>query len=375
MHIAINGRFFSQPITGVQRYARELVAAMDNEIANWANCTAELLVPKAAAGIPVFNNIAVRRVGRLKGHAWEQLELPIHQRGDVLFCPSNTAPVASVMNGKAIVTVHDLSYLYHPEAYSRAFRYFYNLLMPVILSRAEMITVSTAEFTKITHYYPHAAARLSVIPNGGVPSSMTLSSTSPGPESLQPYVLYVGSFTRRKNFHAVVQTARRLLENHPYMNFVFVGSSPKIFTQGDDMAFEPHPRMIFTGQINDFETLAPYYRSAQAILFPSFYESSGLPPVEAMANGCPVIASNIPALIERCGDAAVYCDPHDADSIYDATLRVITDPELRASLVQKGLERSKLFTWETCAQTTLQCISRSKALGAAQTADAMRRFA
>jgi glycosyltransferase involved in cell wall biosynthesis len=88
------------------------------------------------------------------------------------------------------------------------------------------------------------------------------------------------------------------------------------------------------------------------------YESSGLPPLEAMAFGCPVIVSDIPALRERCGDAAVYCDPSDIDSISGAVLRVMQDEELRSRLGRIGQKRAAEFTWNACAHETLTVISQ-----------------
>jgi glycosyltransferase involved in cell wall biosynthesis len=140
-----------------------------------------------------------------------------------------------------------------------------------------------------------------------------------------------------------------------------VGGTPEVFRQVEQDA-QPHPRMIFAGQINDPEALLPYYRSAEALLFPSFYESSGLPPVEAMACGCPVVASEIPALVERCGSAALYCNPKDNEEIHRQVVRLLDDPVLRRFLVAEGLQRCQDFTWESCATQTMERIIEAASL-------------
>jgi glycosyltransferase involved in cell wall biosynthesis len=360
MRLVINGRFLAQPVTGVQRYAREVVAALDQHLDRWPGWSVEMLVPPGIQ-IPSYKRIAVRCVGRLHGHAWEQLELPRHHRGDVLFCPANTAPIATLLSHRAtVVTVHDLSYRYFPDAYTRAFRLLYNTVIPVVMRRAAgIITVSHAERAQILRYYPAAAERLAVVPNGGAPAITGTASTEL--EALRPYLLYVGSFSRRKNFDGVLVTAGRLLEERPELRMVFVGGTPEVFRQVEQDA-QPHPRMIFAGQINDPEALLPYYRSAEALLFPSFYESSGLPPVEAMACGCPVVASEIPALVERCGSAALYCNPKDNEEIHRQVVRLLDDPVLRRFLVAEGLQRCQDFTWESCATQTMERIIEAASL-------------
>jgi glycosyltransferase involved in cell wall biosynthesis len=90
------------------------------------------------------------------------------------------------------------------------------------------------------------------------------------------------------------------------------------------------------------------------LVFPSFYEASSLPPIEAMACGCPVVASSIPSLRERCGDAAIYCDPAAPLEIADAVYRIIVDEELKEDLREKGLERAALYDWKNCAKETFQ---------------------
>ncbi len=364
MHIVINGRFLGQPTTGVQRYAREVVEAFDKNVTAWPDMTFELLVPRDVVDLPAYENIAVRRVGRLGGHPWEQLELPLHAKGDVLFCPGNTAPVLSLLKKPAIVvTVHDLSYKYFPAAYSRAFRLAYAVLMPLVLRLAtRLITVSHAEATQMLRYYPGIADRLHVVPNGGLPSRGLAAPAAAKPG--RPYALYVGSFSKRKNFDVVMDVASRLVAERPDLDFVFVGDRSKIFEADRQIESPLAARLKFTGQVDDLETLVGYYRNASVFVFPSLYESSGLPPIEAMACNCPVVVSDIPAHRERCGTAAVFCDPRDPNDIYAAVRRVVDDPRTGDSLRSAGLERAREFTWENCAFKTVAVMRSLGKVGA-----------
>lgn len=172
--IFINARFLTQHVTGVQRYAHELVTALDRLIAGQAPVMNGLrLIMLAPPGPlkfrPELEHIALRQVGRFSGHAWEQLSLPFFCRDGLLFCPGNTAPLHTLVRGRVVVTVHSLSVRYFPKAYSPAFRAVYHILTSAIMRRAKLVvTVSRAERQSILQVYPHIQDRLKVIQNGGL---------------------------------------------------------------------------------------------------------------------------------------------------------------------------------------------------------------
>ncbi|WP_288413722.1 glycosyltransferase family 1 protein [uncultured Sphingomonas sp.] len=354
--IIINGRFLTHPITGVQRYARELLSAFDALLDIRPELRVRLLTPPIDAKlVPALRNIRHEIVGRRQGHAWEQLDLPRHVGSAALFCPGNTAPVASLLGrARVVVTVHDLSYRYFPEAYSRGFKLLYNRLIPLILRRADrVITVSQSERRAILGHYPFADERLIAIQNGGLPTGITEQTPLPAAE---PTVLYVGSLSKRKNFPGMLTAAVRLARTRG-TRFVFIGSVPQGLTETlsiipDDV--RDHIR--FAGQVNDWDKLLAAYRSAHCFLFPSFYEASPLPPIEAMGCGCPVIAGDIASLRERCGDAAHYCDPADVDSVVTAVEAVLDDAAHAAALRIAGYAQAERYSWHNCAQTTLEAI-------------------
>ena len=199
-----------------------------------------VVCPRLDIPPPRWRNIELRQVGRLRGHGWEQLELPRHAKGGVLFCPANTAPVISLLSSqRVVVTVHDLSYKYFPQAYRPAFRLWYSFIVPLVLHRAySIITVSEFERAAIILHYPRSAARLHAIANGGLPAGLSVegSATTARQDSC---ILYVGSFSERKNFSGLLEAASRLARKRNF-NFVFVGGGSKSlasasFTVADDV--------------------------------------------------------------------------------------------------------------------------------------------
>jgi glycosyltransferase involved in cell wall biosynthesis len=358
VRLAIDGRFLTQPLSGVQRYAREVCAELEASLvrgdAHVADLDVTLLVPRGAEA-PAYQHLGVRPVGRLSGHAWEQLELPRAAREhDVLFCPGNVAPLLTLRGRTPVVTtVHDLAFRYHPDTVSPAFRRAYEVLVPQVMRRAErVITVSEAERSRMLEHFPATGDRLVAVANGSrlpEPLAADEAAVEPRPPS-GPFVLYVGALNHRKNVDGVLATVRRLLAQRPGLRAVFIGAGAAAYSAVE--VGDANDRMVFAGAVDD-ASLDAHYRAAELVLFPSFHEASGLPPVEAMARGCPVVVSDIPALRERCGDAAAYCDPYDVDSILAAAESVLDDRAGRDDLVRRGRERAALFSWERTTRETL----------------------
>lgn len=367
MRIAINGRFLGQRITGVQRVCREFTHAFDRLLAagELPGVSARIIVPAAdAIEDPGYEAIEVVRTGHRRGYAWEQIELAKAAGPDLLLSLANLAPVSRLV-GKArpnVVMVHDLSYAYFPSAYSLPFRIAYTFVMHFVMRRADIvITVSESERAAILAHFPNISGlgeRIMVAPNGVSPPL----AAPPGPPAeREKFGLYVGSLSKRKNIEGVIETAIRLAREQG-LRFVFVGGAGSAFaTAHFDIPTDVAGRLEFVGQVDDGAVLADYYRRAAVLLFPSHYESSGLPPTEAMSYGCPVVVSRIPSLVERCGEAAEYCDPDDIGSIVAAVLRVVTDPARAAALSKAGLTRAAMFSWEAPVRTLVAAAERINA--------------
>lgn len=366
--IFINARFLTQSITGVQRYAHELVKALDYLIENGKIDASlyefELIAPRRGVQHELkLKNIPLRKVGLLSGHAWEQLELPFYSRRGLLFCPGNTAPVISLFSSQpTIVTIHSLSFLLFQEAYSTSFKMFYKMIVPLALRKGDaVITVSQSEKDAIIARYGPLQHRLHGIQNGGLGKEFLNNlqvQAAVDPAVKMPYVLYVGSLSKGKNLRGALN-AVALVNRHHDVSLAVIGAGGRAFNKDElSLPEEIREKTVFKGQVDNTRELISLYKSALCLVFPSFYEASPLPPVEAMACGCPVVASGIPALRERCGEAALYADPNDPVDIADKILQILNNPILKEGLRQKGLNHYENYSWGKCAAETFTVIEK-----------------
>lgn len=355
--VVINGRFLSQAVTGVQRYAREVTRALDDMAADndpivrgWEF---ELAVPPDARIDLALRHIRVRVAGSLlRGQAWEQLALPFAAGADTLLNFASTGPLAV---RRQLVVIHDASMWAVPAAFTPVFRGWYRLLLPA-LGRSSRWIGTVSEFSRgelIKHVGVPAEKIIVTLAGAGhasaVPADHAALSRFGLPEA--PFVLAVSSDAPHKQF-AVVEAA---LE-HPscaHLGFVIVGGDG-----GRTLAAGPRRpggRARRVGRVTDGELRALYER-ALCLAFPSMYEGFGLPPVEAMAVGCPVVVSTAGALPEVCGDAALYCAPSDSTGLAAQIASLAADPGMRRDLVKRGLRRARLFTWRHTAQAIVRAL-------------------
>jgi glycosyltransferase involved in cell wall biosynthesis len=354
LQVFLNGRFASQALTGVQRYAEEMVRALDCELGRVARAPTAftLLVPRTAQQLHVFKRIAVRQVGRLRGHAWEQLELPWYARGGLLVSLANTGPLRK---GTQIITMHDASAFAVPDTYSLPFRLWYQFLLPA-LGRAATRVVTDSEFSRseLRRYAGVPDQKLRVIPLSGEhilrahPDRGILTRLQLRPRS---YVLTVGSQSPHKNIQVVLDAMEHLGERR-FDIVVAGGRNPKIFGSNRVTAGrEVKP----AGYVSDGE-LRALYENAGCFVYPSLYEGFGLPPLEAMMCGCPVIVSRRASLPEVCGDAAVYCDPESPTDVAESIERVMLDSDLQDKLRTLSRYRAQQFSWDASARALLGLI-------------------
>ena len=362
--IVINGRFLMQPVTGVQRVARELTRALDRLVAEEDLPVALRIV--CEAGAPV-DDLGLRvttvehAASRWGGHAWEQLVLPGRVRGGHLLCLGNTAPFASLHNRGGprqgvTVMIHDLSYRQFPGAYRLHYRLGHRVMLPSLLRRAQTIlTVSEREKAMLAALRPEARSRIRVAQNGGWSSgAQPVDTPAAGGDAPEPgYMLFVGSLSRRKNIHGVIAVAVRLARENGLRTLIVGGGSDILAPIAGEIPADVAHLVRFTGPVTELDALGQLYRDAGCLLFPSFYEASPLPPVEAMHFGCPVVVSAIPAMTERCGTAAVYCDPHDVDDMVAAVRRVLAEP---APLAARGRLHAAHWTWRDQAARVLEAV-------------------
>ncbi|MBI4083842.1 MAG: glycosyltransferase family 4 protein [Candidatus Lambdaproteobacteria bacterium] len=359
--IVINGRFLTQPVTGVQRYARELLLALERLIEAEGLLPAErfrirIAVPAAWRGDSPFARLPLARGGAGRGHLWEQLALPAIARGALLVGLGNTGPL---LGGRQIVTIHDAGVFACPDSYSWRFRAWYRLLYRRVGARADaVITPSAFSRDELVRRVGIAPDRITIVPNGVdhlrrvVPDERAVSAHG---LSAGSYVLCIGNRAPHKNVGVLV---RAMAQVRTGLRLVIAGGRfDRVF--GADRLALPSDA-LHLGYVSD-NTLKALYARAACFVFPSRYEGFGLPPLEAMAAGCPVIASDAAALPEVCGDAALYFDPDRPEALAAQIERVAGDAALQADLRRRGALRSAGFTWERSARGLAALLIRASA--------------
>jgi len=259
--------------------------------------------------------------------------------------------------------MHDLIPLDRPEWFSPRFAAWYKWLLPRLAKQVRHI-IAVSEFTKhrVVELLAVPHEKVTVIPNG------VDERFSPRPEeeilcmrqslgiTCPAYLLYVGNLEPRKNLQRLLQAwAIAQSSLPPEIELVVAGA------KGSSLVFEEcslgalPARVQFTGYVAD-EQLPALYAGSLALVYPSLYEGFGLPPLEAMACGTPVVTSANTSLPEVVGDAAILVDAEDAESIADAIIRIASGDSLRGELRRRGLQRAKEFTWERTAEQTLRLL-------------------
>jgi glycosyltransferase involved in cell wall biosynthesis len=356
--VYINGRYRTQSLTGVQRFAVETVAAMER-IWPETKQRPSVLTPKYMRSrletARNLNGFPVRQTGPLQSHAWEQAILPWASRDGLLVNLGNLGPIAA---RRQVVVIHDAAVFSRPEGYTRSFRFSYRLIQRLLTyTRAQIVTVSSFSRQELVRHLRIPESSIDVIYEGA--EHIHASPASPQVltrNQLEPnrYVLVVGSLARNKNLGVLGDASRMLAERA--IPLVVTGTfDARIFCDSP----LPLPQSAqYIGRVTDAE-LRALYEGACALLFPSSYEGFGLPVVEAMLCGCPVIAAESASLPEICGNAASLCNPMSASSFTAALIGLLDNSDLRESLRARGLKQVKAFTWENTARGLIDIIHRN----------------
>ncbi|WP_323073561.1 glycosyltransferase family 4 protein [Mycetohabitans endofungorum] len=354
--IAINGKFTSQRLTGVQRVARELTAALSQQCGTPA-ASPLLLVPRDHIDSELPAATPRRVVPHLRGILWEQLALPFAAGSRTLLSLCNIGPL---FKRRQVLMIHDAAVFDLPQGYSTKFRLWYRFAFTLLKRNVQhILTVSSFSKERIAARLGVPPERISVIPPGvdhfdrlesdyAVLQRLNL--------SFDRFVLIVGSLAPGKNLARTLKAIALLERKHPELTFVIVGGqNVKVFGSSLPRVASAAKHIVWAGYVSDGE-LKALYENAACFVFPSLYEGFGLPPLEAMYCGCPVIVSREASLPEVCGDAALYCDAHDVADIAAKIVELMGDVEQRRAMREKGRAHAQQYRWDTSAGRLLRVL-------------------
>ena len=286
------------------------------------------------------------------------------RRLDVVHDPTGALPL--LLTGAArVVTIHDAIPYVYPQTSTRLDWLIYHVWLPLALRRVDAVITDSEQSRKdIITYLPVSPERVVPVSLAADRRFRPMETSEVEPilrtyDVQSPYILYVGALESRKNLPRLLEAYALLRQWSPQWRLVIVGArkwkfSP-IFDAVQRLGLETH--VTFTGYVED-EHLPALYAGADLFAFPSLYEGFGLPVLEAMACGTPVVTSNASSLPEVAGDAAILVDPHDVEQIVNAMRLVLTQPALAAALRAKGLARAAQFSWERTARETIAVYER-----------------
>jgi Glycosyltransferase len=319
--MVVNGRFLARHVTGVERYGHEILRCFGSD----------------------YRVESTRRQGGM-GHAWEQLVLPTRlNRNSILWSPANTGPL---MIRNQALTIHDLSPLEHPEWYRGSFAGWYRLFLPILASHVRKV-FAPSEYVKQKVMARFGVKDVTVTPNGVDHSLFCPDAKQSKFHLADRYILFVGSLEPRKNLDHLLRAWNEIKIDFKGTWLVIVGVNGNVFRS---VNFSQEMEQVrFLGYVED-ETLAGLYAKATLLVLPSQDEGFGLPALEAMASGTPVIVSDGGALPEVVGQAGLIFCLSNSVGLKNALKECLSNTRLRSELKEKGLARAQNFSWARSAE-------------------------
>lgn len=350
-HIFINGRFLFSPQTGVERFAYEICKALTTIGVNFT-----IICPKNGYFDETYNTgvFHIIRFGIGRSHIWEQLVLPLYFINKTNYIVLSFTGLGSILIPNKIMTIHDLSFLENPKWFSKAYYYYYKIMTPLAAKTSKgIITVSNFSKSEIQKFYKFIPAESITVIYNAVKDDFLTSNIQQNKEHKQPYFLAVSSMDPRKNFTRLIHT----FESMKDYKLLIVGGKNRVYGSIDNDTINKN--IEFLGRISD-KKLINLYINAEAFIYPSLYEGFGIPPLEAMSIGCPVLASDIPVLHEVCNDAAIYFNPLDEKNI-QSTIQLFSNKTKQEKIkyIEKGYHNIKRFSWIDSAKKIKNMINKN----------------
>ena len=336
MTIIINTRTLKHNLTGTQRYLKEIL----NRIGDNAN----------------YVEPPNRFAQGIKGHLWEQIILPTKIKNNILWSPGNTGPIATK---RQVISIMDFTTIDHPEWFSKSFSSLYQFILPRLVKNT-LHTIAISEYTK------ERIIKLTGVGEDKVTVTLLAADKRFIPSTIDKiqylkdslgisknYILSVGSLEPRKNLKRLFDAWKNWQNRPDDLELVVAGGQGKVFS---NIGFDEVPNGIkLLGRVDDTD-LPVLYSGAIFFIYPSLYEGFGLPPLEAMSCGTPVISSNTTSIPEVVGDAGLLINPCSTGEILDAMKEMYKNESLRIRYNKEGIERAKLFSWENTAKETVNIL-------------------
>jgi glycosyltransferase involved in cell wall biosynthesis len=360
MRIGIDARLVYYRQAGIGQYIlrlAEALAEMDQE-------NEFILLQSRKHKQAIINHLNFKRASLWtpSHHRFEQWTLPleISLRGlDVLHSPDFIPPFRR--NCKSVITVHDLAFLFYPNLLTQESAHYYGQIDQAVRNTDHIIAVSKSTRRDIIHRLGAPEEKITVIYEAAHPIYRPLDDERLLRQVREKYhlpddfILFVSTIEPRKNVPTLLLAYRQLLDGYKRSEALVLAGErgwlfEEVFALVKELGLESHT--LFLGRV-PVEDLLYLYNAARLLVHPAVYEGFGLPPLEAMACGTPVVVSNVSSLPEVVGDAALLVDPENVSEWTVAIWRLLTDENLRADMREKGLKRAAHFSWEKAARETL----------------------
>ncbi|MDD3944477.1 MAG: glycosyltransferase family 1 protein [Bacteroidales bacterium] len=340
----INGRYLSQKLTGVNRFAYEICNAL-------ASLNAEFIIiaPKMISKEYDVSKFNIKHWGVGKSHFWEQISLPLFFTFKRKYLLINFTGLGSLLLKKQIITIHDMSFWRHPEWFSKKYYLYYKFFRPLIVKNIfHILTLSEFSRREIIDCLNVPSDNISIV-NCAVSSSFINSQIIEGHFENNEFILTVSSIEPRKNLSRLLE-AMELLNND--IKLLIIGSSNPVFSE---LNLKSSEKVFFLGRVSD-QQLKWYYSNAKLFIYPSVYEGFGLPPLEAMSMGCPTAVSDIDVFHEVFDDASLFFDPYDITDIANCLNELLNSTIIRKELILKGFNQVSKYNWINSANIILNIV-------------------
>lgn len=368
MRIGIDARSVLKQRTGVGNYTYNLIENLsqidrENQYVLFYSHHKNVRSAIPKFDNPNFQSKFIRFPNKLLNLMWGTLRIPKIDWlvGEVDLYHSPNYNLNMLGKGKSLMTIHDLNFFTYRKYSISSARWHYAFKIKSYAHQVDAITV-VSESTKreVLKYMEVPGEKVHVVYNGYSPSFRPLEESENTQKVLEKYkiegdfILYVGTLEPRKNIEGLIRAYHQCKAKDDFLLVLAGGKGWKykhIFRLVEELKLEN--RVVFTWYVPDSD-LPVLYNQASLFVYPSFYEGFGIPPLEAMACGLPVIVSNTTSIPEVVGDAGVYVDPHDVEQISRSIDTVLSDEQLRKGMIGRGLERARLFSWEKTAREILR---------------------